>query len=997
MKKQLLAAAMAAAASLASTAYDGNKSEWMKHIPGSTFACQVTIPGSHDSATGEGWAAGSTLGSTYSQAQDIKIDDQLAQGARGFDIRPNKSGSNWVCAHGMHNTKLSLTDCFNKFVSFLDANPSEFIVIHIYHGGSSDWSDSNRSDFAGFLSGYKDRLVNFRRDLTVDELRGRILIFSREDYPGDPYGARLNGSLRQDYGWGSWIDWDRQTNITATGIIESNLSEGRVFYQDLAETHQSGAQDQKLAAIRQLLDFTTAYRPADPENCIWYFNFASGYNQVTSLLGNNISKSDGYRGNATYTNPCFIDYLKANPGPAGVVLADYICTDKSGSYETRGSELVDVLIDNNFKYLEYVDNGVGTPAAYSPSTATGSPADWQFNSASRNFHATQRSSAVMGDFSGNGRLDIISGGGNDHAKLLVNDGDWSVVELHNQTNGVVQTNYPHYCALDFNNDGLLDLLVAGVSDHTANYDSHNAPYAQISSGYAVTALYQNMGNNTFRVVENAGLPIIVGHRGEDNLGQTSQPLPFAVGDFDHDGFVDIAFCGKIVEDGAEKAFTGLYRNNGDGTFSRFASFKPICGNVHFADLDNDGWLDLVFDGVQNEDNDALNTSGSNGRVYLNDKGAGFTDVTSDMIRFYSTRSGGSAIADFNKDGYLDLFTLGWGDNGINWTGLLHYNNHGINGKGDVFVTPDRLADTYGLNGTENLRVIVRDVNGDGNLDIIYDGQCDNRVYYGSEAMIFRSADPLGCRGGGADDAASAFGDVTGNGLVDRYQTGWQWFSAEMMANRHGGSGDGWNWEASLYDNHSQSVGSAPLQPANVRVGIDGDRLYIWWDDVDDITAAYNIVLYNEATGNVISTLPVNPRTGTLSVADGKEAAVRPGVNEYIMTAPSDFVSTGRASRAATQYKVGVQAVSLYTEQASEIAWTQSEVTGVDCTVDDDDSVRVIVDGDNITVKSSLDCEVRIVDLLGRTVAAGVANAPLCVPAKGIFIVTTPAAAVKIKK
>ncbi len=157
------------------------------------------------------------------------------------------------------------------------------------------------------------------------------------------------------------------------------------------------------------------------------------------------------------------------------------------------------------------------------------------------------------------------------------------------------------------------------------------------------------------------------------------------------------------------------------------------------------------------------------------------------------------------------------------------------------------------------------------------------------------------------------------------------------------------------------------------------------------------MLYNEATGNIISTLPVNPRTGTLSVADGKEAAVRPGVNEYIMTAPSDFVSPGRASRAATQYKVGVQTVSLYTEQASEIAWTQSDVTGVDCAVDDDDSVRVIVDGDNITVKSSLDCEVRIVDLLGRTVAAGVANAPLCVPSKGIFIVTTPAAAVKIKK
>ena len=147
MKKIFLTCALASASVLAATAYDGDTSEWMKHIPGSTFACQVTIPGSHDSATGEGWAIGSTLGSSYSQAQDVKIDDQLARGARGFDIRPNWSSNKWVCAHGMHNTKLSLTDCFNKFVSFLDTNPSEFIVIHIFHGGSSDWSDSNKADF----------------------------------------------------------------------------------------------------------------------------------------------------------------------------------------------------------------------------------------------------------------------------------------------------------------------------------------------------------------------------------------------------------------------------------------------------------------------------------------------------------------------------------------------------------------------------------------------------------------------------------------------------------------------------------------------------------------------------------------------------------------------------------------------------------------------------------------------------------------------------------
>ena len=44
------------------------------------------------------------------------------------------------------------------------------------------------------------------------------------------------------------------------------------------------------------------------------------------------------------------------PGPTGVILMDY-CVDRSpnevdGKYLTRGRELVDTLIANNYKWLE---------------------------------------------------------------------------------------------------------------------------------------------------------------------------------------------------------------------------------------------------------------------------------------------------------------------------------------------------------------------------------------------------------------------------------------------------------------------------------------------------------------------------------------------------------------------------------------------------------------------------------------------------------------------
>ena len=68
--------------------------DWMKRLPDNLFVSQVSIPGTHDAATGNGV----TLAS-YSQCQDIDVATQWSIGIRAFDFRPKVKGDYqpWDC------------------------------------------------------------------------------------------------------------------------------------------------------------------------------------------------------------------------------------------------------------------------------------------------------------------------------------------------------------------------------------------------------------------------------------------------------------------------------------------------------------------------------------------------------------------------------------------------------------------------------------------------------------------------------------------------------------------------------------------------------------------------------------------------------------------------------------------------------------------------------------------------------------------------------------
>lgn len=126
-------------------------------------------------------------------------------------------------------------------------------------------------------------------------------------------------------------------------------------------------------------------------------------------------------------------------------------------------------------------------------------------------------------------------------------------------------------------------------------------------------------------------------------------------DYNNDGYMDI-----LVVRGAWMAEYGnqpktLLRNNGDGTFtdvtveSGLLSYGPTQAAV-WADFNNDGWLDL-FIGGETAPMKAQHSS----QLWINNHDGGFTEVAAQAGCAKAFFMKGAVAGDYNKDGWPDLF------------------------------------------------------------------------------------------------------------------------------------------------------------------------------------------------------------------------------------------------------------------------------------------------------------------------------------------------------
>src|SRR5439155_19894451 len=137
-------------------------------------------------------------------------------------------------------------------------------------------------------------------------------------------------------------------------------------------------------------------------------------------------------------------------------------------------------------------------------------------------------------------------------------------------------------------------------------------------------------------------------------------------DFDNDGYLDL-YAPTLA---SAPTVNRLYRNSGDGTFSRITNNPAVSesgdwANAAWADYDNDGQIDLF-----------VCRYGQNNALYRNTGHGSFTRISAGRIVNDGGSSIGSAWADYDNDGFFDLFVVNGGLTSAEKNLLYHNNGDG---------------------------------------------------------------------------------------------------------------------------------------------------------------------------------------------------------------------------------------------------------------------------------------------------------------------------------
>lgn len=264
---------------------DTKLNNWMQDIEDNRLVCKMSIPGTHDT--------GAYTGNAWVKTQDKNIEQQLNSGIRFFDIRlVHQNGVLKLC-HGSHIFDTTFVgDVLKTTAEFLKEHPSETVIMTIKrdHDLDNDGATKYRMALTKALEGDRNltsyMVKSFKPDFTLGDLRGKMLIISRDGWIMTP-----SGNIPR------WSD-----NASFTSSIESTNGSSTTIH---VEDHYKSSSRDKVNYVAQNVRKAQAAFSSSQND--WFITFTSSTgswgigipanttNQIDRDVNNILRGNDNFR------------------------------------------------------------------------------------------------------------------------------------------------------------------------------------------------------------------------------------------------------------------------------------------------------------------------------------------------------------------------------------------------------------------------------------------------------------------------------------------------------------------------------------------------------------------------------------------------------------------------------------------------------------------------------------------------------------------------------
>ena len=406
------------------------------------------------------------------------------------------------------------------------------------------------------------------------------------------------------------------------------------------------------------------------------------------------------------------------------------------------------------------------------------------------------SASDIADVDNNGTLDIVVNGAID------SDGDGNPDATYNEVYQNTGTTFQPYTDLggdvthlgdikfiDYNNDGLMDIISTGLS-------------------------YMDIVNYKHYRFKNTG----VGFTREEELpGKIYGSLE--VFDFNHDGKQDYAINGtQFAHGGGFRNTVDFYKNTGSG-FDMTENWADGTQNGSFkmVDLNNDQLLDMVIIG-SDINGDPVS------KVYINQNG-----TLVDTQALDSLISGKLEVADFNADGFQDIVVAGKDANDDPYLAVLMND-----GTGNL-ITHQITSEV------SEASISVGDLNNDGYYDFMIAGDINyNAVVksylYNTSSQTFTEGAVTGLHSLGGPGTMQLF-DFNNDNHLDVLLSGFDWAGQDNPSLKK------------VFKNNSTAQNGKPMAPTHLNLTKNGNRFNFTWSGATDDKTPVNALRYEIKVGS----------------------------------------------------------------------------------------------------------------------------------------------------